>query len=194
MAKASNTKKATKKAAPKKAAPAKKPAARKPAAKPQAPPPPPGSIRTHQLTMDERKQYAEMLFMRGDIDQQEIARIVQVSANTITKWVNDETTNWKGKRRSMLITKQEILRRLYSVVDKISQQIDQDESAGDTKKADMLIKYTTAIKTLETDANAADAIEVFMRFNKFMLTIDPAFVGQSNHYQDMFIKDLLKRI
>src|SRR5574343_262224 len=90
MAKASHTKKATKKAAPKKAAPAKKKPATKPAEKPQAQTPPPGSIRTHQLTMEERKQYAEMLFMRGDIEQQEIARIVQVSANTITKWVNDE--------------------------------------------------------------------------------------------------------
>lgn len=188
MAKATTKKGATKKAASKKATPAPK------GTETKQPPAIPGSVRTHQLTMDERKQYAEMLYMRGDIEQQEISRIVGVSANTMSKWVNDDSMNWKGKRRSMLLTKQEMLRRLYSVLDKLSQKMDTDENAGDTKDADKLIKIATAIKTMETDANAAEAIEVFMRFNKYVLPIDPAFVNQANFYQDTFIKDLLKRM
>lgn len=146
-----------------------------------------------QLTQDEKRSYAEMLFLRGDIDQKEIARIVAVSQVTMSKWVNDEKTNWKAKRKSFLVTKQEQVRRLYNIIDKLTTRIDTSDDQGDTKEADKLIKYTTALKNLETDASVADIMEVAMMFTKWLQPIDPTLtLSVSNHF-DLFIKDRLKR-
>lgn len=151
------------------------------------------STQSHQLTQDEKKLYAEKLFMRGDIEQQEIARLVGVSVVTMSKWVNDPASNWKGKRKSFLVTKQEVIRRLYSVIEKMTARMDEDEEGGDTKDADKLIKYTAALKNLETETSISEIMEVAMGFGKWLLPVDPALAGAVANHFDLYIKEKLKR-
>ena len=58
--------------------------------------------------------------MRGDIEQKEIARLVGVTEKTMSLWVNNEELGWKTKRKSFLVTKQEQVRRLYNIIDKLT--------------------------------------------------------------------------
>lgn len=145
------------------------------------------------LTIDEKRGYAEQLFLRGDMDQKDIARIVGVHVNTLTKWANDPDLKWKEKKLSFMVTKPEIIRRMYSVLDKLSKQADEAEDAGDTKAADKFIKYTAALKNLETEASISEIMEVAMSFVKWLQPLDPQFaLAASNHF-DKFIKERLKR-
>lgn len=146
-----------------------------------------------QLTQDQKKQYAEMLFLRGDIEQKEIAKIVGVSQVTMSKWVNDEEANWKAKRKSFMVTKQETIRLLYNVCEKLAMRAHNAEDGGDTKDADKLIKYTASLKNLETEASIAEIMEVAIIFTKWLQPIDPALALTVTNHFDKFIKDRLKR-
>jgi predicted transcriptional regulator len=98
--------------------------------------------------------------MRGDIDQMEIARLVGISQNSMSKWVNDPVMNWKAKRKSFLVTKQEAIRRLYNIIEKLTIKAESDDDGGDTALADKISKYSATLNKLETDASVADIMEV----------------------------------
>lgn len=147
----------------------------------------------NELSKDEKKAYAEMLYMRGNMEQKDIARMVGISEQTLTKWVNDTDMGWKVKRRSFLITKKELVRRLYSIVDKITTKVDEDEEAGDTAQADKLIKYTAAIKNLETEMSVSEIMDVAMNFTKWLQALDPDLAMLVTEYFDKFIKHRLKQ-
>ncbi len=145
------------------------------------------------LTNDEKREYAERLYLRGDLEQKEIAKIVCVAEKTLSGWVNDDRYGWKQKRKSFRVTKEAQISRLYNIIDKLTTKIEADDALGDTKEADKLIKYTAALKNLETEASLAEIMEVGMLFTKFLQPIDPAFTMQVANHFDMFIKDRLKR-
>lgn len=149
--------------------------------------------KTHQLTQEEKKIYAEKLFLRGDIEQKEIARLVGISEVTMSKWVNDPALNWRNKRKSFMVTKPEVIRRLYNIIEKMTIRMDEDEEGGDTKEADKLIKYTAALKNLETEVSVAEIMEVAMQFGKWLLPLDPALASQVSNHFDLFIKEKLRR-
>ncbi len=146
-----------------------------------------------KLTKSEKKHYAEELFMRGDLTQAEIAKIVDVSDNTMSKWVNDEVTNWKLKRKSFLVTKPQIIRRILNVLDKLSEQADNEIESVDTKAADKFIKFAVALKKLEMDMGIAEIMEVAMLIVNFIQPHDPKFAGDLSGWFDKLIKERLKR-
>lgn len=132
-----------------------------------------------------------MLYMQNQLSQKEIAVKVKVAEKTICAW--KEKYCWEQLRKSLLTTKAEVLRFLYNVLDKLKTKIEGEDGIGDTKQADMVVKYTAAIKSLETETSVAQLMEAGQRFHKFLQVIDPALaLNMLNHY-DSFIKDSLKR-
>jgi transposase-like protein len=144
-----------------------------------------------ELSTKQKKEWAEMLFLQGDVSQKEIAAKVGTSENTITKW--KEAGNWDKLRKSMLTTKTEILRNLYNILDKINGKLKEEDSIGDTKIADMYVKYTAAIKNLETETSIGQIAEVARMFVNWLQTIDPQFALTVLNHFDKFIKEQLKR-
>lgn len=145
------------------------------------------------LTIDEKKLYAEKLFVRGDIEQRDIAKIVGVSEQTLSKWANDEELGWKQKRKSFLVTKGQIINRLYNIIEKMTIRMDESDDAGDPKEADKLIKFTAALKNLETETSIAQIMEVAMGFDKWLLPIDPQLADTVSRMFDAYIKEKLRR-
>lgn len=144
-----------------------------------------------ELSLTQKKEWAQLLFTKDDASQKEIAAKVGVSEKTMSKWVNDN--NWDALRKSMLITKTEILRNLYDLIDKISKKLKEDDSIGDSKIADMYVKYTAAINNLETETSITQIIEAGRLFVNWLQTIDPVFALNVVNHLDAFIKERLKR-
>ena len=143
-----------------------------------------------------KKEHAKLLFTQEKLSQKEIAERVNVSEQTITKWVNAENGEWKRLRQSLVITKREQLSRIYEQIDEITQEIQSREQGKryvNSKEADILVKLTAAAKNLETEASVSDIIEVAMRFLNFMRPIDLEKAKEISGYFDSFIKDQLKR-
>ncbi|MGQ0740210.1 MAG: terminase gpP N-terminus-related DNA-binding protein [Bacteroidota bacterium] len=144
-----------------------------------------------ELTNTQKREWAEMLYMQNQLSQKEISEKVGVNEKTITAW--KEKYCWEQLRKSLLTTKHEILRFLYNVLDKLKTKIEGEDGIGDTKQADMVVKYTAAIKGLETETSTAQLMEAGMKAHKYFQSIDPAFALQFLNNYDSFIKDSLKR-
>jgi DNA-binding XRE family transcriptional regulator len=144
-----------------------------------------------ELSITQKKEWAQLLFLQSEITQKEIAAKVKVSEKTISKWSKEN--NWDVLRKSMLTTKTEILRNLYAILDKINNKLKSEDSIGDTKIADMFVKYTAAIKNLETETSVGQISEVARMFVNWLQGVDPQFALSVLNHFDMFIKEQLKR-
>ena len=144
-----------------------------------------------QLSISQKKEWAEMLFIQR-LTQKEIAKKVGVSETTLSKWVNEGL--WDKKRKTLLTTKSEILRFLYDIIDKLRMKIQSEDGIGDTKQADMVVKYTAAIKALETETSISVLMDAGMQFHKHLQLIDPIKALDFLNEYDGFIKDKIKRI
>jgi transcriptional regulator with XRE-family HTH domain len=143
-----------------------------------------------------KKEHAKLLFTQEKLSQKEIAEKVNVSEQTITKWVNANNGEWKRLRQSLIVTKKEQLSRIYEQIDEITQEIQKREEGKryvNSKEADILVKLTAAAKNLETDASVSVVIEVAMKFLDYVRPIDLEKAKEISGYFDSYIKDLLKR-
>lgn len=146
-----------------------------------------------ELTTAQKKEWAQLMFCQGELTQKAIALKVKVSEKTMSEWVNKG--QWEKLRKSLLTTKNELLRFLYNHLDKISKKISKDDEndTGDAKMADQFVKYSASIKNLETETSIGQIIEVARLFINFLLVNDPALALEVTNKFDLFIKDSLKK-
>jgi len=144
-----------------------------------------------KLTNNQKKEWAQLLFLQQELNQKQIAQKVGISEHSMTAWVKQG--KWNALRKSMLTTKNEILGNLYNILDKIGAKLNEEDSIGDSKIADMYVKYTAAIKNLETETSIGQIAEVARMYVNWLQSIDPQFaVAVLNHF-DKYIKEQLKR-
>ena len=145
-----------------------------------------------QLSIKQKKEWANLLFIRErQMTQKAIAEKVGVSEKTLSKWVRDE--QWETLRKSLLVTKEEQLRRLYNQIDSLTVQIEQrPESWATSKEADTLSKITTSIRNLETETSISEVFEVGKKFITWLQLNDLEKAKEIVDYYDGFIKDQLK--
>lgn len=143
-----------------------------------------------------KKEHAKLLFTMEKLSQKEIAERVNVSEQTITKWVNANNGEWRRLRQNLIVTKKEQLSRIYEQLDEITTVIQTREKGKryvSSKEADILVKLTAAAKNLETETSLAEIIEVGMRFLNWMRPVDLEKAKEFSGYFDGFIKDQLKK-
>jgi transcriptional regulator with XRE-family HTH domain len=143
-----------------------------------------------------KKEHAKLLFTQEKLSQKEIAERVNVSEQTITKWVNANNGEWRRLRQNLIVTKKEQLSRIYEQLDEITEEVQKREKGKryvNSKEADILVKLTAAAKNLETETSLAEIIEVGMRFLNWMRPVDLEKAKEFSGYFDGFIKDQLKK-
>ncbi len=144
-----------------------------------------------ELSISQKKEWAQMLYLANQLTQKDIAHKVGTTEATMSKWA--KAGNWDNLRKSLLTSKSEILRNLYNILDKLNKKLNEDEGFGDSKTADMYVKYTAAIKNLETETSIASLMDSGQKFHQYLQTIDPKFALDVLNHFDKFIKDQLKR-
>lgn len=138
------------------------------------------------LTRVQKREWAQILFTKEGISQREIAQKTGVSEKTIGDW--KEKYGWEKMRKSLLVTKEEQIRRLYDIIDGLTQLINESDTKGDTKKANMLIQYTAALNNLETETSLAQIIDVGQKFLNFIRRDDLAKAKEITALFDAFIQ------
>ena len=142
----------------------------------------------------QKKEWAKLLYIRENLTQKEIAQKVGSSAVTISKWIKQD--KWDELRRSMLITRETQLNRLYMQLDELNSAImtrEEGKRFPDYKEAGAISDLTKAIKTMETEASIADIVEVGKRLLNWLRPINPDKAIEIARIVDDFIKDILKR-
>lgn len=147
-----------------------------------------------ELTLKQKREWAETLICKMSYTQKEAAVKVGVSTVTMSRWYNKY--NWEKLKQSLLVTKDAQLSRLYMQMDELTTAImnrKEGERFANSKEADTLNKIAATIKTLETDASIAEIVEVGKRFLNFLRGYSPDKAMEVAGMFDEFIKESLGR-
>lgn len=144
------------------------------------------------------REHARLLFMQGE-PQKVIAEKVGVSAQTITKWVNDG--DWQAARSAANITRPELVNKILKSIDVLVEDLVNEPSPEKTAAAaDKLVKFAATIERLDKKTSVVDIIEVFMAFSKWLQyrmsfdpNITPELIQTINKYHDLFISEQLQK-
>ena len=148
------------------------------------------------MNLKEKKEWAKLLYLKDNLTQKEIAVRVDVTEKTLSKWVNDPAENWEKHRASIIITKEEQLRRLYDQLSAINKAIAEREEGtryASSKEADVLSKLSVTIKNMETDIALADVIEVSKRIVNWVRKVDFEKAKEITLIFDGYIREILKK-
>lgn len=108
-----------------------------------------------ELTYNERKEWARLLYTRNDYSISDVALKVNTDEETVQGWI--EEGSWNIVRRTAMTSKAAQLNRLYSMIEQLSVESNDHK---DMKALDHLVKLTAAVKNLETEESASNIIVV----------------------------------
>lgn len=145
------------------------------------------------MTREQKKEYAQVLYLKTNYTQKDIAARVGVTEKTLGKWIKEG--DWEMLKSSLIITKEQELRRMYHQLNELNNDIASREEGkryASSKEADVLSKLAAAIKSLERDTTVADVIDVFIDFSNWLKEADFEMAQSFLGLQDDFIKHKLK--
>lgn len=136
-----------------------------------------------------KKITAKALFITGQYQQKEIAEMVGVTVQTVSRWANSE--KWDIELASITITKGQQLARIYSQINEINGAITQREPGkryANAGEADTLVKLSTAAKKLETETGVSDIVDVSIGLLEWVRSFDTEKAKEISDIFDGYIK------
>lgn len=144
------------------------------------------------MTIEQKKEFAKLLYIKERLTQKEVAQRVAIGEHALGRWVKDG--GWDKLRRSLLVTKQEQIAKLYAQLETLSDLIaKRAEKVANSKEADIYTKLTAAIRNLETEINIGDCVEIGMEFCDYVRNNAPDKVGDVVDLFDSYIKVRITR-
>lgn len=138
------------------------------------------------LSNDERREWARLLYTKHDKTVGEVASTVGTDEATVRNWIR--SGEWDTVKRSLLVSKFAQLERLYILLEQLSARTKNVDEIN-PKDVDLIMKYTAAIKNLETDNGMAAIIEVAEQFTNWLHRRDLELTKEFTLRFDAFIKE-----
>lgn len=145
------------------------------------------------LSIKQKKDWAKTLYLSENLTQTEIAERVEVSKQTLCKWVKQE--KWEELKTSISLTREEQLINLYRQVAEINKAIAKrkdGERFATVKEADIITKIAASIKKMETETGISEIISVSKGFLDWLRKTDIEKTKELSFYFDAYIKDQLR--
>ena len=140
---------------------------------------------------DNKRQIARTLFVQGGMTQKEIASKLEVTEQTISRWSKKD--HWDELKKNVMSGKQEILRSLYTELQKLQNIIEAQGGVADSKQADIRRKLITDIRQLETRYSVSQTVQIGMDFCEFLKEIDFELAGKISKYYQSFIDEQIEK-
>jgi len=115
----------------------------------------------NELTVDEKREWAEYLYTKEGMEMDDVALKVRSTEATVTTWIQEG--NWNGRKRTLMTTRRAQMKQYYRLLEQITGKI-MGEEAINPKDVDLAVKYTAAIKNLNAEVTAGETIEVARAF------------------------------
>lgn len=140
---------------------------------------------------EQEKEFAKLLFLQGE-SQKEIAGRINVSEQTISRWVREN--KWEDLKKSLLTTRTHQITQLYNQLAWINADIaNRKIKVALPKEADAISKITSSIQRLEVETSIAEYVEVGRKFINFLRPINLKLAKETVEYFDAFISQHLNR-
>ena len=149
-----------------------------------------------KTTLSKRKKELARLYYVQGLTQDEVAERVDVSRNTLSRWVKEG--KWSEYRAATNITRPEIVNKNLLLISRLLDKLNTDdiETTDIGRIIDQISKLAAAIERIDKKANVVDAIEVFTSLNNWLIKrmewdreVTPELLRTFRHYQDLYISE-----
>jgi len=144
------------------------------------------------LNLQNKKDIARQLYVKGDMTQIVIAEKVGVSKVTINKWIKGE--NWDKEKISLASTRQEQLGKLYKQLAAINEVIEsrpQGQQYATCAEADTITKLSKSVEKLEKETSMKDTITVITEILEWLRPQNLKQSQELSNILDLYIKSKL---
>ncbi len=145
------------------------------------------------LKKTEQKEFAKILFLDNSkkLTVKEIAVRVGVQEKTLAGWIKTEA--WDRLRKSLLVTRKQMISDLYDQLEFLNNTIkNRENKVADSKEANTIAIITTSIKKLETEISIGEIYEVATQFLDYIKPVDFDMYQKLIPHFDVFIQLKLK--
>lgn len=143
--------------------------------------------------MQQIKEYAKLLFTKERLTQKEIAKRVNVSEVTLSKWAKAD--KWDELVMSISTTREERMRSTIAQLTELDNAIASRVEGfryPSSKEADTRRKLVSDLSALEVECNVKDIINVSVKMLDWLRKVDITRAQEISDYFDAFIKDQMK--
>lgn len=144
------------------------------------------------LTNAQKKEWAQLLYLKENLTQQEIADKVGVSRRTVVSWVN--TGKWEEMKTGLTMTREQQIMNIQRQIAEINRTIadrPQGERFATATESKTIAQLSAAIDKLEKDAGLKDLISSATRFLVWLRALDINKAKEFGTLWDNFIRSTL---
>lgn len=130
--------------------------------------------RKSKKELDSLREWGKMLFIHEKLTQKEVSEKTGVSAVTVNKWAQEG--DWEGKRKTFSVTREERYRSTIDQLTQLDKTIDSREDGAKFPSKDesnIRRKLVADMKSLETECNIVDVINVSIKITEWLRPVDP---------------------
>jgi DNA-binding XRE family transcriptional regulator len=138
------------------------------------------------MTIKEKKQIAKELFMNTALSQKEIAEMVGVSEQALTKWKQDD--HWAELKLSITATEQSIYANAMREIEKL-----QAEGGFNVKQIREYTRFLNTIRPKE-EVKISILMDGFIGFAKWLSEKDLETAQNFNKLQFEYISEKMKKL
>lgn len=145
--------------------------------------------RLTKAEIQEKKDFAKILYVREKLTQKEIALRLDISENTISKWATEG--DWERMRKSTMLTREEQINTMLNELDILNKEI-ADSAKGRADKEQAYVRDTLIqnIQKLEIEISATEVYNVAKKMIGFYRGIDLDKAKRLTDDFDNYIKTL----
>lgn len=150
------------------------------------------SMTTSDKIKNNKKKVIAHDYFRQGISQIEICSKVDISPQTLCRWVKEG--GWKDERKSITQTRQELLRQYHTQLAELNDTIlsrEEGKRIPSKAEADIITQLTNTIKKIENEADISGIISVMVDFLEFVRKQQPDKALELSAFSDAFIKSKL---
>ena len=144
------------------------------------------------LTIKQKREWANLLYTKEYISQKEFAERVGVSQQTMSRWVTK--FKWDELKVSITITREEQLKNLYRQLSEMNKAISEREGNKypTAAEADTITKLASAIDKLESETGLNEILSTFKGFLNWLRKFNLEEAQRLVPLFDDFVKTKLK--
>ena len=135
---------------------------------------------------DQLRDWAKHLYTRGEKGFAQISSETEISEAQLRQWASE--SSWDHLRKTMPTSKAYQIEKLYLLLEKANEKLLGVEDVN-PKDVDLIVKYTAAIKNLDTEISLQQIVEVAKAFTTWLHGHNRDLAKSMTIKFDKFIKE-----